>query len=89
MLPFLTKKIEKYHVANKILNIAKRENIAVQREVETVGGSDGASLQKIPYAVNWCFVGAPQEFPHTPNEKICKSDIDSMYLLYKELMEYL
>ena len=74
---------------DKILNIAKRENIAVQREVETAGGSDGASLQKIPYAVNWCFVGAPQEFPHTPNEKICKSDIDSMYLLYKELMEYL
>lgn len=73
----------------KILNVAKRENIAIQREVETAGGSDGASLQKIPYAVNWCFVGAPQEHPHTPEEKICKSDIDSMYLLYKELMEYL
>ncbi len=73
----------------KILNVAKRENIAIQREIETAGGSDGASLQKIPYPVNWCFVGAAQEFPHSPNEKICKSDIDSMYLLYKELMEYL
>lgn len=74
---------------DKILNIAKRESIEIQREVETAGGSDGASLQKIPYAINWCFVGAPQEFPHSPKEKICKSDIDSMYLLYKHLMEYL
>lgn len=73
----------------KILNVAKREGIDIQREIEIAGGSDGASLQKIPYPVNWCFVGAAQEFPHSPNEKICKSDIDSMYLLYKELMEYL
>lgn len=73
----------------KILAVAKRENIAIQREIESAGGSDGASLQKIPYAVNWCFVGAAQELPHSPSEKICKSDIDSMYLLYKELMEYL
>ncbi len=74
---------------DKILNVAKRENIEIQREVETAGGSDGASLQKIPYAVNWCFVGAAQEFPHSPKEKINKSDIESMYVLYKELMEYL
>lgn len=72
-----------------ILKIAKRADIAIQREVETAGGSDGSNLQQIPYAVNWCFVGAPQEFPHTPKEKINKSDIDSMYLLYKELMESL
>ena len=74
---------------NKILNIAKRSEIVIQREVETAGGSDGGNLQQLPYAIDWCFVGAPQEFPHTPKEKINKSDIDSMYLLYKELMEYL
>ncbi|MCQ2960302.1 MAG: hypothetical protein MJ198_08975 [Bacteroidales bacterium] len=74
---------------DKILNIAKSKKIDIQREVETAGGSDGGSLQSIPYAVNWCFVGAAQEFPHTPKEKIHKNDIESMYLLYKELMEYL
>lgn len=74
---------------DKILNIAHREGIAIQKEVESAGGSDGASLQKTPFAINWCFVGAPQEFPHSPCEKICKSDIDSMFMLYKELMEYL
>jgi len=74
---------------DKILNVAKREKIAIQREVETAGGSDGGNLQMIPYAVNWCFVGAAQEFPHTPKEKIHKSDIESMIVLYKALMDYL
>lgn len=73
----------------KILNVARREKIEIQREVEVSGGSDGGNLQSIPYAVNWCFVGAPQEFPHSPKEKICKKDIDSMFLLYKQLVEYL
>lgn len=74
---------------DKILNIAKRENIAIQREVETAGGSDGGNLQTTPFAINWCFVGAAQEFPHSPREKICKNDIDSMIELYSALMEYL
>lgn len=74
---------------DKIINIAKREGLRVQLEVESAGGSDGASLQRSPYAVNWCFVGAAEEYAHTPNERMCKDDIESMYELYKALIENL
>jgi len=74
---------------NKIIELAKVSNIPFQLEVESAGGSDGSELQKSPYPIDWCFIGAPENFVHTPDEKVHKSDIKSMISLYQHLMEKL
>lgn len=70
----------------KILELAKQSGIDFQLEVEGSGGSDGSELQKSTYPFDWLFIGAPEDFVHTPNEKVHKSDIYSMEAMYKYLM---
>jgi putative aminopeptidase FrvX len=72
---------------NHIIEIAKKRKIDFQLEVEGVGSSDGRELQVSPYPFDWCFVGAPQQNPHTPNEKVHKDDINSMLKIYQWLMK--
>lgn len=71
---------------NKIVALAKESKIPFQLEVESAGGSDGNQLQKSPYPFDWMFIGAPEDFVHTPNEKVHKDDIKSMVEMYKYLM---
>jgi len=72
---------------DKIISIATKRNIDFQLEVEGVGSSDGRELQLSPYAIDWCFVGAPEYKAHTPDEKVHKHDIDCMIALYQYLMK--
>jgi len=74
---------------NKVVTIAKESGISYQLEVEDAGGSDGNELQKSNYPWDWCFVGAPEDNVHSPEEKVNKADIQSMVELYKVLMEKL
>tara|TARA_B100001059_G_scaffold134836_1_gene135111 strand:+ start:783 stop:1691 length:909 start_codon:yes stop_codon:yes gene_type:complete len=74
---------------NKIIKLAKDSNIDFQLEVESSGGSDGNEIQKSPYPIDWCFIGAPEQNVHSPNEKVHKRDIQAMLDLYKYLMENL
>lgn len=74
---------------NRILEIAKRKKTKFQLEVEGMGSSDGRELQLSPYPFDWCFVGAPQQNPHTPEEKVHKDDINSMISMYQLLMKEL
>lgn len=71
---------------DKIVSIASKSKIDYQLEVEGMGSSDGRELQVSPYPFDWCFIGAPQLHPHTPNEKVHKHDVQSMIDLYKHLM---
>ena len=71
---------------NRIIDLAKASNIPFQLEVENAGGSDGNALQRSPYPFDWCFIGAPEDFVHTPDEKVHKSDIKSMTQMYDYLM---
>lgn len=71
---------------NRIIDIARQRKIDFQLEVEGLGSSDGRELQQSPYPFDWCFVGAPQENPHTPNERVYKRDVQSMIDLYRWLM---
>jgi putative aminopeptidase FrvX len=80
------KGIPRRSFVNKIINIAKNSGIQYQLEVEGAGGSDGKELQSSPYPFDWCFVGAPEDHVHTPDEKVHKDDIKSMVELYKVLM---
>lgn len=72
---------------NRIIDIAKKRKVDFQLEVEGTGSSDGRELQVSPYPFDWCFVGAPQQNPHTPNEKVHKHDVESMIELYGWLMK--
>ncbi|MEQ8909025.1 MAG: M20/M25/M40 family metallo-hydrolase [Vicingaceae bacterium] len=73
----------------KVLEIAKSSGVDFQIEVESAGGSDGNALQKSPYPIDWCFIGAPEDNVHQPNERVHKKDIDSMLALYLYLMKNL
>jgi len=73
----------------KIISIAKKHKIPFQLEVEGSGGSDAKELQMAEYPWDWCFVGAPEDHVHTPDEKVHKADIASMFRLYEVLMKEL
>lgn len=73
----------------RIIGIAQQAGIPHQLEVEGAGGSDAKELQHSAYPWDWCFVGAPEDNVHTPNEIVHKKDIESMVALYRELMEKL
>lgn len=70
----------------KIISIATASGIPFQLEVEASGSSDGRELQMSPYPFDWCFIGAPEDNVHSPNEIVHKNDIESMLQLYKILM---
>jgi putative aminopeptidase FrvX len=74
---------------NRIIELAKASGIKYQLEVESSGGSDGTMLQRSSAPIDWCFIGAPEDHVHTPDELVYKSDIDNMLKLYRYLMEHL
>ncbi|ELR70955.1 Cellulase M [Fulvivirga imtechensis AK7] len=74
---------------NKIIDIAQKHQIDYQLEVEGSGSSDGRELQTSPYPMDWCFIGAPEENVHSPQEKVHKYDIECMLELYRVLMKTL
>ncbi|HKR03593.1 MAG TPA: M20/M25/M40 family metallo-hydrolase [Bacteroidia bacterium] len=74
---------------DRVISILKEEKILFQLEVEKSGGSDGTEIQKIPYPIDWCFVGAAEDFVHSPDEKVHKKDIESMLEAYRVLMRRL
>lgn len=74
---------------DRIVELAKKSGINYQLEVESAGGSDGNALQKSPYPIDWCFIGAPEKNVHMPTEKVHKDDIKAMLDLYVYLMQNL
>lgn len=81
--------IPRREYVNKVISIAKESNIPFQIEVENAGGSDGNEIQKSPYPIDWCFIGAPEDNVHSPTETVHLNDIKSMIDLYKHLMMHL
>ena len=74
---------------NRIISIADQEGIHYQLEVESGGGSDGTMLQQTDLPFDWCFIGAPEDHVHSPDEKVFLSDIEDMMELYVVLMKAL
>ena len=83
------KHIPRRSFVDKIIAVAEKNKIDYQLEVEGMGSSDGGELQRNPNLFDWCFVGAPELNPHTPHEKVHKTDIKSMINLYRALMKAL
>lgn len=74
---------------NRIIKLAEQSDIPYQLEVEAAGGSDGTMLQKSDLPFDWCFIGAPEDNVHSPNEKVFLSDIDAMIRMHTYLMQHL
>lgn len=74
---------------DQIIEMAENSGVPYQIEVERSGGSDGREIQLSPYPIDWCFVGAPEDNTHSPQEKVHKKDIESMITLYQYLMKNL
>ncbi|HYF70086.1 MAG TPA: M20/M25/M40 family metallo-hydrolase [Ohtaekwangia sp.] len=81
--------IPRQQFVRHIIELAGKSKTEFQLEVEGMGSSDGRELQVSPYPFDWCFIGAPQQNPHTPDEKVHKNDIKSMITLYQHLMKTL
>lgn len=74
---------------NRIIDIANKNKVPYQLEIEGSGGSDAKELQMAEYAWDWCFIGAAEENVHTPDEKVHKKDVEGMIRLYEVLMKEL
>ncbi|MBC6611665.1 M20/M25/M40 family metallo-hydrolase [Hymenobacter sp. BT507] len=74
---------------DRIRQIAAASGIPHQLEVEGAGGSDAKELQHADAPWDWCFVGAPEDNVHSPDEIVDKRDIESMLALYQVLMREL
>lgn len=74
---------------DKILRIADSSGVPYQVEVESGGSSDGREIQLSPYPIDWCFIGAPEDNVHSPEELVHKADIESMIRLYEYLLQEL
>jgi len=80
------KNIPRKQYLERIIGIAQSYNINYQLEVEATGSSDGREIQNSPYPIDWCFIGAPENNVHTPDEIVHKNDIKVMIELYKVLL---
>ncbi|MCV9388569.1 M20/M25/M40 family metallo-hydrolase [Reichenbachiella ulvae] len=74
---------------DRILKLAEQSGIPYQIEVERSGGSDGREIHASPYPIDWCFIGAPEDHVHSPDEIVHKKDIQSMIDMYVYLMQNL
>lgn len=83
------KGIPRRKFVNKILKIAKDAKVPYQIEIESAGGSDGTMLQNTDLAFDWCFIGAPEQHVHSPDEKVNIKDFEAMTALYIALMKSL
>jgi putative aminopeptidase FrvX len=81
--------VPRHFFIDKIRALALRSKVKHQLEVEGMGSSDGGELQRGHLPFDWCFVGAPQQNPHTPHERVHKKDIEGMIELYAYLMKAL
>ena len=81
--------IPRKNYVDRIVHLAKLSGVPFQLEVESAGGSDGTMLQKSDLPIDWCFIGAPEDHVHSPDEIVYKKDIEAMIGLYCYLMKHL
>lgn len=62
----------------QVLALAEASGLLFQREIESSGSSDGASLERSGVPMDWVFVGSPEKGPHTARERVQIADLQSM-----------
>ncbi len=89
VISYRDKNIPRRSFIKSITNLAIRQQIPFQVEVEAHGSSDAREIQLSPYPIDWCFIGPPIKNAHSKLEKVSKKDIDNMISLYQILMAQL
>lgn len=74
---------------NQVIAKAKASKVEFQLEVESAGGSDGKEIQRLPYPIDWVFIGPPSKYCHTPKEEVNIQDLESNIKLISHLVENL
>ncbi len=74
---------------DKVLGLAEKSGISYQIEVEGSGSSDAREVQQSPYPIDWCFVGAPEDNVHSPEETVHLADLQAMIEMHKYLIKAL
>lgn len=74
---------------DRIISLTNDSAVRYQLEVEGSGSSDGREVHHSPYAVDWVFIGAPEDNVHSPSEMVHKADLQAMIDLYAHLIEKL
>jgi putative aminopeptidase FrvX len=85
-ISFRDRSIPRQRFLDQVLAAATESGIPFQREVESSGGSDGSSIERSTFPVDWVFIGAPQKRSHTPREQCRISDLHAMVDLYCALV---
>ena len=62
----------------RVLALAQASGLLFQREIESAGGSDGAWIDRSGAPLDWVFVGAPEQHPHTAAERVSVQDLRGM-----------
>lgn len=83
------KHIPRRSFLDRVIELAVESGIPFQLEVEGNGSSDGREIHHSPYAVDWCFIGAPEDAVHSPREVVHEDDLLAMIRLYQYLMDRL
>ncbi|MFN3653558.1 MAG: M20/M25/M40 family metallo-hydrolase [Armatimonadota bacterium] len=85
-ISFRDRSLPRRRFLDRILEAAGASGIPFQREVESAGGSDGSSIERSTFPVDWVFIGAPEKRPHTPREVCRTDDLQAMVELYTYLI---
>ena len=70
----------------RVLAAAEASGVPFQHELEDSGGSDGHSVERSGYPVDWVFIGAPEKASHTPRSEARLTDLQGMVDLYAHLI---
>jgi putative aminopeptidase FrvX len=71
---------------NRVRRIAERSGVPFQIEIQSGGSSDGGTLERAGFGIDWVFVGAAENGYHSGNEFLARDDAQNMLRLYTELV---
>ncbi len=74
-------------INRKIIEIAKKYNVPLQKEVGVFSGTDATEIQIVQKGIPVSVIGIPQRYMHTPVEVIDPGDIDNTVNLLSLFIE--
>jgi putative aminopeptidase FrvX len=72
---------------DKMIQFAQENSVQYQLEVEDIGASDGAIIQRSVYPIDWCFIGVAAENMHSKQEIANMNDIATLINFYMKLLK--